>query len=123
MSTLGERLKIVRTSLPNKTSQEAFAESLSTTRAAYVKYEMDLVYPAEVFISHVCMTYDIDPIWLKDGVGEMKRPPADDDELVERVMAGENEYAKSVMKAFAKLGDDEWKMLRKLVDELKKAGI
>lgn len=123
MSTLGERLKIVRTSLPNKTSQEAFAESLSTTRAAYVKYEMDLVCPTEVFISHVCMTYDIDPIWLKDGVGEMKRPPADDDELVERVMAGENEYAKSVMKAFAKLGDDEWKMLRKLVDELKKAGI
>jgi transcriptional regulator with XRE-family HTH domain len=122
MSTLGERLKTVRTSLPHKMSQEAFAESLSTTRAAYVKYEMDMVQPNEVFISHVCSTYDISPLWLKDGEGEMKKLPADDEELVDRVMAGENEFAKSVMKAFAKLSDEEWRKLRDVVEALKKAG-
>ena len=123
MTTLGERLKTIRTSLPTKTSQEAFASSLGTTRAAYVKYEMDMVAPNEVFISHVCSVYDIEPLWLKDGIGEMKKAPADDDELVDRVMAGENEFAKSVMKAFAKLGDEEWEKLRELVETLKKAGI
>ena len=123
MSTLGERLKTLRTSMTPKMSQEAFAESLSTTRAAYVKYEMDMVLPNEVFISHVCSTYDVEPLWLKDGIGEMKKAPADDDELVDRIMAGENEFAKSIMKAFAKLSDDEWVKLRELVDALKKAGM
>lgn len=123
MATLGERLKQIRTSLPKKTSQEAFAESLTTTRAAYVKYEMDLVVPNEVFISHVCNVYDISPLWLKDGEGEMKKLPADDEELVDRVMAGENEFAKSVMKAFAKLSDEEWLKLRDVVDALKKTGL
>ena len=120
---INERIKAVRTSIKPKLSQTAFGEKLGVSKDVVVNLELGRVAPSTSVINLICMTFDIDPIWLKDGVGEMKRPPADDDELVERVMAGENEYAKSVMKAFAKLGDDEWKMLRKLVDELKKAGI
>ena len=120
---INERIKVVRTSIKPKLSQTAFGEKLGVSKDVVVNLELGRVAPSASVINLICMTFDIDPIWLKDGVGEMKRPPADDDELVERVMAGENEYAKSVMKAFAKLGDDEWEMLRKLVDELKKAGI
>ena len=123
MTTIGERLKTIRTSLSKKMSQEAFAESLGTTRAAYVKYEMDMVAPNDVFLNHVCAVYDVSPLWLKDGIGEMKKPLATDEELVYKVMAGESEFAKSVMIAFAKLGDEEWVKLRDLVDAMKKAGM
>ncbi|MGI6234473.1 MAG: hypothetical protein ACOYI6_04365 [Christensenellales bacterium] len=49
----------------------------------------------------------------------MYLPPDTDDELVDEIMAGENEFAKEVFRAFAKLGDEEWQLLKKLVDRIK----
>jgi len=60
--------------------------------------------------------------WLKYGEGPEKLDVSDD-EVVEELMAGSNEYAKSIMKAFAKLGDDEWAMLKKALDMLKSGGL
>ena len=120
---INERIKAVRTSIVPKMSQTAFGEQLGVSKDVIVNLELGRVTPSPSIINLICMTYDIDPLWLKDGIGEMKKPPADDEELVDRVMAGENEYAKSVMKAFAKLGDDEWLKLRDVVEALKKAGI
>ena len=120
---INERIKAVRTSVQPKLSQTAFGERLGVSKDVIANLELGRVDPNPSIINLICMTFDIDPLWLKDGIGEMKKPPADDDELVDRVMAGENEYAKSVMKAFAKLSDEEWEKLRELVETLKKAGI
>ena len=118
-----ERIKAVRASQSPKLNQTEFGERLGLSRNEIANLELGRVEPSPSVINLICMTFDIDPLWLKDGIGEMKKPPADDDELVDRVMAGENEYAKSVMKAFAKLSDEEWEKLRELVETLKKAGI
>lgn len=117
-----DRIKEIRTSQNPKLSQTEFGAKLGMSRSEIANLEGGRVDPTPSVINLICMTYDIDPLWLKDGIGEMKKPPADDDELVDRVMAGENEFAKSVMKAFAKLGDDEWAKLKEIVEALKKAG-
>ena len=54
-------------------------------------------------------------------MGPMSIAPETDDERIDALMTGENEFAKNVMRAFAKLGDEEWELLRKIVDEIKKA--
>ena len=117
------RIKEIRTSHTPKLTQTEFGEMLGLSRSEVANLEGGRVEPSPSVINLICMTFDIEPLWLKDGIGEMKKAPADDDELVDRVMAGENEFAKSVMKAFAKLGDEEWEKLRDLVEALKKAGV
>ena len=120
---INERIKQVRTSITPKMTQTAFGEMLGMSKDMIANLELGRVEPTASVINLICMTFNISPLWLKDGEGEMKKLPADDEELVDRVMAGENEFAKSVMKAFAKLSDDEWLKLRDVVEALKKAGM
>ena len=40
--------------------------------------------------------------------------------VFDRIMAGENETAKAVFKAFAKLDDSEWETLYKVITEVSK---
>ena len=120
---INDRIKLVRTSIQPKLSQTTFGEKLGVSKDVIANLELGRVEPSASVINLIGMTFDIEPLWLKDGIGEMKKAPADDDELVDRIMAGENEFAKSIMKAFAKLSDDEWVKLREIVDALKKAGM
>lgn len=80
--------------------------------------------PSERTLRLICSVYNVDYRWLKDAVvtdpdsitkEDFTLTPVTDDDLVERVMFGENEFAKSVMREFAKLGDAQWRMLEKLV--------
>lgn len=120
--TLGERLKTVRTASVPKISQEEFAKSIGSTRSAYVAYELDKVIPTDTVLELLSMKYKYNFAWLKYGQGPEKLDVSDE-EIVEEIMTGSNEYAKSVMKAFAKLGDEEWEMLKKVLDKLKEAGL
>lgn len=120
--TLGERLRNVRTGAYPKLSQEEFSKSIGLTRPAYVAYELGKVVPTDAVLELVSIKYKINFEWLKYGEGP-ERLDSSDDEIVEEIMTGSNEYAKSIMKAFAKLGDEEWEMLRKVLDKLKEGGL
>lgn len=118
---LSERLKELRKALPGKMNQESFGKTLGLSRDAVSSYEQGRVVPSEAILKLICKTYDISYLWLKDGIGPMSIAPETDDERIDALMMGENEFAKDVMRAFARLGDEEWKLLRKIVDEIKKA--
>ena len=120
---INERIKLVRTSQQPKLSQTAFGERLGVSKDVIANLELGRVEPNSSILNLICMTFDVDKLWLTDGIGEMKKPLATDEELVYKVMAGESEFAKSVMIAFAKLGDEEWVKLRDLVEAMKKAGM
>ena len=120
--TLGERLKKVRTSVVPKISQTEFAISIGSTRPAYVAYELDKVVPNDSVLELISIKYKCNFLWLKTGEGPEKLDVTDD-ELVEEIMTGSNEYAKSIMKAFARLGDEEWAMLKKVMDKLLESGL
>ena len=68
-----DRLRVIRKSLPKKTSQEVFAKSLGLTRTAYNKYELGLVIPSDTFIQLVCSKFNISEEWLRTGEGEMRQ--------------------------------------------------
>ena len=68
-----DRLRVIRKSLPQKTSQEVFAKSLGLTRTAYNKYELGLVVPSDTFIQLVCSKFNISEAWLRTGEGEMRQ--------------------------------------------------
>lgn len=76
-TALKERLRDVRKSLPQKTSQEAFAKLLGITRTAYNKYELGLVIPSDTFIQLLCTKFNIDEHWLRTGEGEMYKNDLD----------------------------------------------
>ena len=76
-TALKERLRDVRKSLPQKTSQEAFAKLLGITRTAYNKYELGLVVPSDTFIQLLCTKFNIDEHWLRTGEGEMYKNDLD----------------------------------------------
>ena len=119
--SLGERIKSVRKSLLEKTTQQTFGEQLGVTREMITSYEIGKVIPSDAFLKLVSALYGISYPWLKDGIGPMYLPPDTEDELVDKVMVGSNEFAKDIMRAFSKLGDDEWQLLKKIVDSIKKA--
>lgn len=66
-----DRLRIIRKSLPQRTSQEAFAKSLGLTRTAYNKYELGLVVPSDTFIQLLCSKFNVNEEWLRTGNGKM----------------------------------------------------
>ena len=119
---LKERVKAVRKSQP-KMTQAQFGSMLGATREMITSYEIGKVTPSDAFIKLICATYGISYSWLKDGIGAMYREPDSDDELVDNIMFGDNEFAKDIMKRFARLSDDHWVMLREVIEALKKGKV
>ncbi len=118
-----ERVKEIRKAQKPKINQLEFGNKMGISRDAISNIELGRVVPPESIIKLICATYGVSYAWLKDGIGQMYLPPDTDEELVDKVMAGENEYAKNIMKAFAKLGDDEWLMFKKMIEKIYKAGL
>jgi transcriptional regulator with XRE-family HTH domain len=118
METINERIKKTRTDAG--LSLRAFGKSIGINNGSSVmRLESGENNPSEQTIRLISTTYKVNYQWLKDGLGPMYLPPDTDDELVDEIMAGENEFAKEVFRAFAKLGDEEWQLLKKLVDRIK----
>ena len=70
---LKDRLREIRKNLPKKTTQEAFAESLGTTRNAIASYELGKVIPTDTFIQLLCAKFNISEEWLRTGAGSMHK--------------------------------------------------
>lgn len=118
--SIKDRIIMVRKAQSPRMSQTEFGEKMGMSRGMINNLELGRVEPPESTIKLICMTYDINWSWLKDGEGEMKNPPDTIDEMVDRIMTGEESFKKSVFRAFARLGNDEWVALQKLYDSIKK---
>ena len=70
---LKDRLREIRKNLPKKTTQEAFAESLGTTRNAIASYELGKVIPTDTFIQLLCAKFNISEEWLRTGKEPMHK--------------------------------------------------
>lgn len=119
MSSIGTRIKEVRKQYG--VTQGELGKLLGVQNAAISKFETDRVIPSESNIKLICRTYHVNYLWLTEGEGPMMETMTTD-ALVEKYMAGESPIAISIMKAFAKLPDEEWVKLRDLIDKIKKEG-
>lgn len=109
---MNERIKAVRKEL--KLTQDDFVKKLGITRQYSSLLESGVREPSEQVILAICREYNVDYVWLKTGDGEMFEEPTieSDMSLIDDVMSGDDEFAKSFFRAFARYDAGEWKKLR-----------
>ena len=118
---MNQRIKQVRKEF--ELSQAEFGKRIGISDAAVSKLESGKNTPSEQTIKLICTNFQIQYEWLTTGQGPMRiYESLSTDELVERYMPNESEFAKGIMKSFAKLPDEEWTKLVEMIDKVRKEG-
>lgn len=123
---IGDRIKLVRQSVKvdgKKLTQEAFGEMLGVTRPAIANIELGRVdAPSDLFINHLCATFNVSEHWLRTGEGDMFAKLDRDEEItlfVAQALNGEDEtFKKRFLSMMAKLTEDEWVLLEKMAKKI-----
>ena len=118
--TIAERIKAIRKE--RGYSQRLFGEKLGTSRDVINNLENGRVEPTEIVVKAVCREYGVSYDWLKYGEGRQWADPEEENiaGMVDELMAGENETAKAVFRAFARFDDRDWETIRNIAEELQK---
>lgn len=113
--TQGERIKDVRNSLG--LTLEKFGEKLGVTKTAISRLEKCERSLTEQMTKSICREFSVDYMWLTTGEGEMF-VESDDDffERIDRIMAGENESRKNMIKTLLYASDADIEAFDRLVD-------
>lgn len=113
--TQGERIKDVRNSLG--LTLEKFGEKLGVTKTAISRIEKGERSLTEQMTKSICREFSVDYMWLTTGEGEMF-VESDDDffERIDRIMAGENEFRKNMIKTLLYASDADIEAFDRLVD-------
>lgn len=118
-----ERMKIVREH--NNLTQAEFGEKLGVSRDVYANIENNRLKKPEAkepIYKLICREFGVSYQWLVNGIGEMESDDSMEAQaIVDSVMTSDDEFAKSVIVAFAKLGEEEWQVIKKIIDEIKKS--
>lgn len=110
-----ERIKDVRNSLG--LTLEKFGEKLGVTKTAISRIEKGERSLTEQMTKSICREFSVDYMWLTTGEGEMF-VESDDDffERIDRIMAGENESRKNMIKTLLYASDADIEAFDRLVD-------
>lgn len=114
--TVGERVKFLRSSMD--LSQKVFGEKISISAPSVARIESGENNPSERTIRLICQEFGVSYAWLKDGVGDMLVEEGEDD-AVNRIMLGQDEFPKQVFRALAKLPPEAWEAFRSFCESLK----
>lgn len=113
--TQNERVKEVRKTLG--LTLEKFGDRLGIKKAAVSKIEKGENSLTDANKKAICREFSVDYMWLTTGEGEMFVETDDDFfERIDRIMAGENETRKNMVKMLLYASDDDIKAFDRLVD-------
>ena len=124
--TINERIRILRKSeqlnADGKMTAEKFAQRLGVGQSAISMIETGANSVTEQMFTAICREFDVNPEWLRDGVGPMFKEPAEN-ELIEsfirRILTDEPEGVKvRFIAAVAKFDDRDWETVMKVADPL-----
>lgn len=121
MGTINERIsEVVEKSGLTKT---AFAQKINVSQQ-YVSKLVNNGVPSERTLSDICRVFNVDPVWLETGEGEMFRAETVDSELtrlVGELMADKpGSFRQRVITALLRCTDDEWGVFRRVLSEIEK---
>lgn len=113
--TQNERIKEVRKSLG--LTLEKFGERIGLKKSAVSLIENGKNSVTDANVKAICREFGVDYIWLKSGDGEMF-VESDDDffERIDRIMAGENDARKNMIKALLYASDEDVEAFQRLID-------
>lgn len=113
--TQNERIKEVRKSLG--LTLEKFGERIGLKKSAVSLIENGKNSVTDANVKAICREFGVDYIWLTTGDGEMF-VESDDDfmEKIDRIMAGENDARKNMIKTLLNASDADIEALDNLID-------
>ncbi len=115
-----ERIRFLRKNTL-KMSQEVFAERLGVSRSVIKNIELNALARPDQKLSLyklICSEFNISEEWLLNGTGEMyESNEAEYSALIDRVMTGQNEFAKNIFKTFALFDEADWEALRRMIEK------
>lgn len=117
MSEIGERIKAIRKEIG--LNQTDFGSRIGLKQSTITGYENGTRIPNDAVNLSICREFGISYMFLVDGEGEMFIDD-DDDTLsaIDRIMTGENEFHKKLLKWVAtSFSDEELQLLEKKIDE------
>ena len=114
--TQGERVREVRKKLG--LTLEKFGEKIGMKKNSISQIENGKNNLTDANIKAICREFNVDYIWLTTGEGEMF-VDSDDDflEKIDRIMAGENDARKNMIKTLANASDDDIQTFDRLVSQ------
>lgn len=113
--TQNERVKEVRKSL--NLTLEKFGERVGVGKTAISNIEKGNRNLTEQMTKSICREFGVDYIWLTTGEGAMF-VESDDDflERIDRIMAGENDDKKAMIKALLYASDDDIAIVNNMIN-------
>lgn len=114
---MNERIKQIRSSLG--LTRAEFGKRLGVSGDVINNLERGRVEPKEIVLKLICKEFGISYQWLVNGLGEMNDSDENEaQEIVDSVMTGDNEFAKKVLVAFARMSEEKWKLIREIIEEI-----
>lgn len=111
---MNERLKKLRKTLD--LTQQEFANRLGIARGNIASYEVGKNSISDAVVALICREFNVREEWLRTGEGEMfNSSESDYTAIIDRVMAGEDEFAKNMFKMFATFDEEDWKALHRMI--------
>lgn len=111
----GKRVRDVRKTL--NLTLEQFGNKVGVTKQTISRIENGINNLTDQMIRSICREFNVDYIWLTTGEGEMFVDTDDDfTEKIDRIMAGENEARKNMIKSLVNASDDDIQALCRLID-------
>ena len=116
MSTINERVKMLRKSdelnKKEKMTLERFGARFGVGRSSISDIENGRRDVTEQMFLSICREFDVNPEWLRDGVGEMfvaKNRNEEIEDFFNRVLGDDpDEFRPRLIAALARLDDSEW---------------
>ncbi len=118
---MNERVKQLRLYL--NLTQEEFGKKLGVTRSAISYIESGRSNLTDHMLFTICLTFDINKKWLRDGTGEMFMNHTIDEELAKymgTLLAEDNPKKEKYALIILKYLVDEWDLIEKNLDNLDK---
>ena len=115
-----DRIKALRKELG--LSGEKFGERIGVKKAAISKIESGVVGLSDSNILAICREFNVNEEWLRSGTGEMFKDMTLDEEIISFIgevqWDASNTFKKRFISAIAKLNDEEWKVLEKIIVDM-----
>lgn len=104
-----------------KMSMEVFGKRLGVSRDTINNIELNrLARPDQKMSLYklICSEFGVSEEWLLNGTGDMwDNKEAEYGTLIDRVMTGQNEFAKNIFKTFTLFDEKDWEALQAMIEK------